>query len=266
MLTKNGINYKTINATTLEVSSKFHIEPTIEDFEITKLQIKNETIKLKDTFAFEKEERKLTYEINHIVDTGNNSFLLQSELKNKTSIYILPILRKLCIKDIRRKEELNASTLREISKYCYNTYFINTLIEGDSIDTVTGNIYLKYMFSTHPTYQNMEHLVSTIHPYFNEVCDMNNRLTYIKFKVPNKYIGDLKCFLEGKYSKLSKELKRDIITFHEVSKKSNLYQILYEKDNPDCKYRQFLEKELGADLQGVELDDIPDAERNLIVL
>lgn len=260
MMKKKNVSYRLVNSFTIEINSDFHIEEYKKDGDVTKLVIKDEEIKLKDSFKFRFDERDIEYDINKIVKVDDGTYLLQTDKRNRTTLYILPLLGFLNTCDVKKK--FNKKTLEEISKYCYNTYLINAYIGGEGIDSLEGYLYLKFRYSSHKTYQSVELLV-TEHPLFVKIIDDRKSFIYIKLRIPGEYMEDIRLFLKGKYSKLSKDLKRNIMNFHKLHQKSNLYQILYKKDE-DCNYRKILEKELNTCLKGAELDDVPSLEENLI--
>lgn len=260
MLKKNGICYSILNSSTIELHTDFYVDEVVDDYNIVELKIRDESIKLKDTFKLPLGERKIPYEVNYITKINNSTYLLQTEIKNKTSQYLLPLLGKLLIPPIAKKQ-LSFDQIRDMEKYCHQSYLINAYIGGESIDRLDGYMYLKFRFSPHAIYQTVEDTIVKTHPLFVKIIDLGDSYTYIKLRIPKEDLIDVRTCLEGRYSELSKELKAKIIGFYSLNSKSNLFQILYGKDE----YRSLLERALGAIVEG-ELDSIPELNTELIML
>ena len=64
------------------------------------------------------------------------------------------------------------------------------------------------------------------------------------FDIPKRCIRNYNRFINGKYSKFSKEYKIDILDFHDAEIEDEIGQILFQSD----KRRVALEKKLAADL------------------
>lgn len=260
MLNKNGICYKICNSSTVELTTEHYVESVIKDFEIVELKIRDESIKLKQTFKFPLGDRILPYEINHITKVNNKIYLLHTEIKNKTTQYILPILGRVSY-NYSIKKKFDRDALMDLEQYCKKTYLINAYLGGESIDRLDGYLYLKYRFSPHLIYQTLEENIVNVHPLFVKVIDLGDTFTYIKFRIPIEFSRDIDLFLQGRYTKLSVQLKRRIVDFYALNPKSNMFQILTGGDE----YRQELTKELGFPIDG-ELDSIPDINNEIIRL
>ncbi len=260
MLKKNGICYKICNSSTIELSTENYVEPVIKDFNIIELKIRDESIKLKQSFKFPLGDRILSYEINHITRIDPHTYLLHTEIRNKTTQYILPILEKVNF-TYTIKKQFDKPTFEDLERYCKNTYLINAYIGGEHPDRLEGYLYLKYRFSPHPVYQILEDNLVNAHPLFVKVIDLGDSFTYIKFRIPKDFMEDIYTFLDGRYSKMSSKLKKKIIDFYSLNPKSNMYQIL----QGEGEYREQLSKELGFPIDG-ELDSIPDINNELIRL
>lgn len=260
MLKKNGICFKICNSSTIELSTEFYVEPVIRDFNIVELKIKNESIKLKQTFKFPLGDRILPYEINHITKIDNKTYLLHTEVRNKTTQYILPILEKINFQ-YSVKQQFSKEVLKDLEQYCKNTYLINAYLGGETKNRLDGYLYLKYRFSPHLIYQTLEQNLVNEHPLFVKIIDLGDTFTYIKFRIPIEFMDDVDMILDGRYTKLNNKTKKKIIDFYSLSPKSNLFQILTGGDE----YREQLSKELGFPISG-ELDSIPDINNELIQL
>ena len=260
MLTKNGICYKICNSTTMELTTDKYVEPIVKDSRIVELQIGDDSVKLQQMFKIPVGNRTITYEVNHILKVNKNTYLLKTELQNKTTQYILPLLEKLQL-DKKTLKQFDSNSAQDLQRYCKNTYLINAYLGGESFDRLDGYLYLKFKFSPHIMYQIMEEYITTSHPLFVKVLDQGDDYTYYKFRIPNEFHNDLFTFLEGKYSKLSNALKARIVTFYGLKQDSNLYQIITGGDA----YREKLSRELGYSIDG-ELDSIPEAIHELILI
>lgn len=260
MLSRNGICYRICNSTTVELTTDKYVEPIIENHKIAVLLIGEEKISLKQSFVFPMSNRTVTYEINHIIKINDNMYLLKTELTNKTSQYILPILEKLPLNQTSKKL-FSKDTLEDISRYCKDSYFVNAYLGSYANNELDGYLYLKFRFSPHDIYQAMEDIILHNHPLFCKVIDQKEEYTYYKFKIPIEFREDIKTFLGGKYTELSNVLKFRILKFYLANKESNIYQILYGKDD----YREKLSRELGHPIDG-ELDSIPELINEIIII
>jgi len=246
---------KPVNSNSLQVwtnSSVTNIEVTkdlnrdIKSFTIGE----NYTIHVGDSITIPCDDcNKKTYEVNTIIRLEENSFLLLTHLKNKTSLYILPVLDRLTL--TAKASKLDYHTKQEITHYCANTYLINAYLgkDGKTID-------LLYRFSTHQTYRLLEECLLG-HPRILKVVDgfKNKEYVIFRFNVPIDYVDDIELFRNGKYSQMSSRLKREIIKFHKFTSKSRVYQVLYKKEE----LRLLLERELAASIsEDSELDSVPD--------
>lgn len=254
------LSLKVVNGNTIELSSSVYVEEQVEDEIITQIKdTQNNKIKLKDTFAFDLSGVRSIYEVNHITKILKNTYLLSTELRNKSTYYILPLLEKLSIPRTIRTV-IPAGTLEEISRYCAHTYLINCYIGTLDGCILDGNIYLKFRYSSHKTYQTLESLLQD-HGLYVETLEEGN-FTIFKFKIPKERKKDIELFLKGKYSQLSEGLKTEIVRFYKLDKLSNMYQILYQGEV----YRKKLEEWLNHDLKGLELESVPDKNNEFIIV
>jgi hypothetical protein len=154
MLKKNGICYKVCNSSTVELNTEHYVDVITEDYEIVELKVRDEVIKLKQSFKFPLGDRILLYEVNHITKIDNQTYLLHTEMRNKTSQYLLPLLGNITL-DYNTKKQFTNETIKDIQQYCKSTYLINAYLGGDDIESLDGYMYLKYRFSPHLIYQTL---------------------------------------------------------------------------------------------------------------
>jgi hypothetical protein len=250
-----------MNSRTIEVSTDAPITK-IEyteglDKKISKIFIGDYCIKLLDKFKIpiEDQEYSVTYEANSIVkvtddSSGLSKFLLTSHERNKTSVFLLPVLPKLQL--TKKLSQLTLPTKIEISKYCYNTYLINAYISQHNHGTLT----LVYRFSNHQTYKLFEECMLG-HTRLVKVSEGKSDFSYVLFEVQveTAFKEDVIRFLQGKYSQLSDALKSRILSFHNANKSSSLYGILHKTEA----YRKFLSRDLNYPIsEEMELGSKPD--------
>ena len=256
-ITYTPLNSKTLELTTTGVITEICYSKDIER-EITSITIAEDyKITKNGSITIPMSERDVVYEINHIIQTGPKIFLLLSELRNRTTTYLLPALGVLSLSEKAKK--LDLKTQEELRRYCYNTYLINAYINPENLKLLE----LVFRFSTHNTYKILEECIM-LHPRFIKITDGYKKDDYVSFsmEVPDEYQEDVLTFLKGMYSQFSDGLKREITRFHRASTKSRLYQILHK----DPKLREFLEKELMATIpKTLELDSIPDRSLELLL-
>lgn len=255
-ITLTPLNSKTIELTTTGVITEICYS---EDFnrEITSITIADEyRVTKHGAIVIPFSDRKVTYEINHIIQLDNKKFLLLTHLRNRTTTYLLPSLGLLQLSP--QAKELDLKTREEIGHYCYSTYLINAYISAHNQKLMD----LVYRFSTHSTYKLLESCLVE-HPGYIRTLDKYSQDDYVVFRmeIPLEFQSEVTPFLKGQYSELSEDLKKLILKFHKATKKSRLYHILYK--SPELK--ELLEKELMTILHpNKELDSIPDKSQEFI--
>jgi len=202
MQLSNGkvLRYATLNARLIEIHSDCFIEEDyIEDEEIGRnvIHFLNFSdvyrIKVGDEFNTKILDRELKYTIAQITKLGRRRYVLASHVRNKSSIYIVPMLGG-------KKED-----------YLYDWYFINGYI-ADTEDY----FYTLYRFIPGEEYLKFEEAIQK-HPLFVNKIDKKEYVLF-KFYVPEGHIGDIAKFKAGKYSQLSALLKLKIMEFHKFYK------------------------------------------------
>jgi len=247
------------NSSCIELTSKNYVEPSYdEQGNIIKLDCKDGRVGLKETFTFNLSGVDTTYEIAKIEKAGLNHFLLITEPRNKTTIYMLPALGIMSVNE-KKVREVKGSPY-EFTRYGFNSYLVNAYIGIHSQFHLGEYLFLKYRYSNNDVYQLLENYLAD-HPLFIQPEESGD-FVYMKYRIPAQYKEDIGKFITGKYSRLSKELKSLITEFHELNPESNLYQILTKGD----KYRKKLEKFYDVDMSGLELEALPDIKQETINL
>ncbi len=166
------------------------------------------------------------YKVKFIaIEEGDKSIVLFSSVPTKTSLFILPVLKK-------SKTELK-----------YDSYFINAFVDDSS-----EYISLLYRFTGTEIYKNFEQTIMS-DPLFIAHKDYDPYHVIYIFKIPKEFQVDIEAFKEGKYSLFSKALRQRILKFHGNEDEAATMQIIRQDER--------LRKQLGHHL-GVELPE--DAE------
>jgi len=262
------VNGKKITLTPLNSSTlKLETEGVVTDIEysdtlakeITSITINDDyRVTRHGAFTIPFEDREVTYEINYIHQVNDQEFTLCSELRNRTTLYLLPALGLLPLTPAVK--ELNKTTQDEMKRYCINTYLINAYISNKRYSVLE----LVYRFSNHSTYKLLEECLMQ-HPGFIKAVDRYRYDDFVSFKIeiPKEHKIEVATFLRGLYSEFSSSLKVKILKFHKLGKHSKMYKVLYQKED----LRQYLEEDLGVKLAAdSQLDSKPDTNQEFIEL
>lgn len=197
-----------------------------DDF-ITSVSLENKyEIKLGDEFYVRIGVVDSLYKVKLIaIEEGNKSIVLFSSVPTKTSLFILPLLKK-------SKTELK-----------YDSYFINAFVDDNS-----EYISLLYRFTGTEIYKNFEQTLMS-DPLFITHKDYDPYHVMYVFKIPKELQTDIEAFKEGRYSLFSNTLRQRILKFHGNEDEAATMKIIRQDEG--------LRKQLGYHL-GVELPE--DAE------
>jgi len=159
------------------------------------------------------------------IEEGDKSIVLFSSVPTKTSLFILPVLKK-------SKSQLK-----------YDSYFINAFVDDNS-----EYISLLYRFTGTEIYKNFEQTLMS-DPLFVTHKDYDPYHVMYVFRIPKELQTDVEAFKEGKYSLFSNTLRQRILKFYGGEDEASIMKIIRQDEN--------LRKQLGEHL-GVELPE--DAE------
>lgn len=172
--------------------------------------------------------RKLKYKVNIIERIPNEILSISNKVeyhisiakRTKASTFLTPMLpgtKKL---------------------YFWNKLFLNCFIGTDEDDRC---IALLFRWSSDLRFIKFEKLLSTF-KMFRRRYDPNPHLVMFVFDIPKGYGKDYRAFTTGKYSKMSREYKIDILDFHDADIQDEIGQIIFKSS----KRRELLEEKLGA--------------------
>lgn len=212
--------------------------------EITSLNFSDVyNISVGDEFNTKIQERDYKYKIGYISKIKKNRYVLGTHLRNRSSIYITPILGGVK------------------GNYLYDWYLINSYIGIKDTDT-EDYIYLMYRFMAHAPYLRFEQEIIK-HSLFVNKKDIDKRYTLFKFKVPEHHKEDVKLFRRGKYSKFSDILKRRILAFHGM--KYDLHDRVVGTLHKSKELKNKLEDLLACTIdESIDLDSIPNLEEEML--
>lgn len=174
--------------------------------------------------------KKLKYKVNIIERIPNEVLSITNKVeyhisiakRTKASTFLMPMLpgsKKL---------------------YFWNKLFMNCFIATDEDQDC---IALLFRWSSDLRFIKFEKLLSTF-KMFRRRYDPSPNLVMFIFDIPKGYRRDYRAFRLGKYSKLSREYKIDILDFHDADIQDEVGQILFKSN----KRRELLEAKLDAEL------------------
>lgn len=190
--------------------------------------------------------RKLKYKVNIIERIPNEVLSVSNKVeyhismakRTKASTFLMPMLpgtRKL---------------------YFWNKLFMNCFIGTDKDDRC---IALLFRWSSDLRFIKFEKLLSSF-KMFRRRYDPNPHLVMFIFDIPKGYSREYRAFRLGKYSKLSREYKIDILDFHDADIQDEIGQILFKSS----KRKELLEAKLDAVLpENSELLSILDTKTEI---
>ena len=143
--------------------------------------------------------------------------------RTKSSIFIMPML----------------SGNRRL--FFWDKLFMNCFVATPEKDNC---IALLYRWSPDPLFIKFEKALSKF-KYFKKRYDPSPDYVMFVFDVPKEHIKNYDNFINGKYSKLSREYKIDILDFHELEADGEVGQILFKSP----KRKKIMEEKLGATLE-----------------
>jgi hypothetical protein len=234
-----SIFYKVLNARSIQISSNVSYINAQKDKEdnIISLDLGGiHTITIKDKFEIKLLDRVSYYSINYIEEGGNNSYILLSHQRNKSTVYLLPMLG---MYKTFYTGEYNVN---------YEGYLINCYITEDY-----KFLNLLYRFSTYETYKLLEGELMQ-HKQFVKHIDLKEYVVY-KFKIPEVYLEDVNLFLHGKYSKMNNIYKNKIIAFNGYMPNHRVSSTLFKKEPLKRHWENYLDLKFD---EHMELESKPN--------
>jgi hypothetical protein len=226
--------YSSIGANVIRVSGGMKsVKPHYYDNQIVSLEISNKIVSTGEIITFKKNSIKI-----NIIQRRNvrnvEYYDLKTCNKNKSSLFVTPML----------------GGTRSV--WHYNRLHFNTFIDKDN-----KLIQLLYKNSNDPLFLNFKKAVTQFKNYQTHEIIADGKLKYIlfTFKVPEQQKKHYDLFLNGKYSKFSRDFKLKILEYHELEVDHFIGQILFRSKRRKAK----LEKKIGEVLpDGAELFSIPN--------
>ena len=155
-----------------------------------------------------------------IVEKNQTAVILFSSLPNRTSTFLIPLLRK-------NKLQLKI-----------DSYFVNAYVSN-----CREYLCLLYRYTGTNLYKIFEESMIKDKLCVKHIEYDKYHVMYL-FKIPDEFKEDIEYFLEGNYSKFSDTLKKLISKFYGGNKNSIIYQIIYKSPN----LKQIIEKDLNVKL------------------
>lgn len=205
----NKLYYIITDARTVEIYTNAHNVKEAKDNQnnIISLSIGDYSLNTGDLFQHDYSTLPSAYPINYILKGADDrnfreKYTILTHQRNRCSIYILPVLGN--NKDY----------------FAYTTFFINAYLSEDC-----KQLKVLYRFSTADTYGELEKRLQSI-PSFKGIQNYTGGLDLATFNIPEKYHYDVELFLNGKYSKISDDLKSRIKGFHRMKENNRIWQVL----------------------------------------
>lgn len=179
------------------------------------------------------------YEAKYIiVEDKGKSIIIYSALPTKTSVFLLPVLRK---------NQVHLKT---------DTYFVNAYL-----DESYKFLYLMYRFTGTEYYKEFEKIMITDSFCVSHLEHGPYHVVY-KFKIPKEFEKDVEFFMEGKYSKFSKALKGRIQKFYGRGNNKHIMDIITKDKDLKKQMENHLQIKLPED---TELASRPDIENEIYI-
>lgn len=211
-LDKGTLTIEPINAYQLILDFSYNVNIGIETKSglydkayITGLLVNSSiSYKIGDTLQVSVISTPYTFTIKQIYQLETTTFLITTDIRNKSTYYITPAI-------FSNKNKIGWTTYLEGRfKSWDNCNFINTYLELTPFKKV-DKIVLKYLFTEDESYLNLEkNLMDNTH--FIDKLD-KGQYVYFRYRVPMEFKKDMDLFLDGKYSNLSTKLKINIVGF-----------------------------------------------------
>ena len=179
------------------------------------------------------------YTCNYIISVTDSIFaeyLLLEDNPTKTNTYLTPILGK------------------DYKFFSTEGHLINSYISEDY-----NSLYLKYRFSNTESFTELDKNL-TNHSLYAKDINTNKYFISYKFTVPITFKEDVQLILDGKFSKVSNKLKKQILKFYNAPKDSHITGVLYKTKEK----KKYLEQILGVSIpDDIDLDSKPDLQLEL---
>lgn len=166
--------------------------------------------------------QEITRESSQASD-GAGYYLHVHKKLSKTSNFLLPLLGS----------NRNA--------YRWTQNFANSYIGLENDGDYGDSLYLLYRYDGTKLFAEFEADIKE-HPWYEQTIDTDPYHVLFKFNFPEEVKEEVNLIINGKYSKISEQLKTRILDFHLSGKDRPLGQILYK--SPQRK--KALEEELGG--------------------
>ena len=180
----------------------------------------------------------IKYQVNIIEEKWYKNILtyeISCAKRNKSSIFIMPML----------------SGNRNL--FFWNQLFLNCFIATEDNKKC---IVLLFRYSSDPLFMKFEKALTKFRTFIKKE-DPHPGFIYFVFNIPDTHYRDYLKFIDGKYSKLSKLYKIDLLEFHNFDVDSLIGKVIFQS----LERKKELEEKLGCELdEGSELLSIIDIE------
>jgi len=244
---ENGcVTIKLVNASTLSLThniNNIQVETNSKN-KIEQLIFTDKyRIVIGEDLEVSKDLEKHKYFVKSIIKKNNTEFEIRSVSRNKSSIFILPL-----IANSKSKDYMN------FESYLYNSYLH---YEGHDTYNDGKHIFLKYRFFNTEHFYELEKRLMLL-PTFIKSVQPNKDFTIYIFKISDQFSQDISLLLKGKYSKISTTAKARIILFHGIKMTDYIGQVLYK----DKDLKEKLELNLDCEIpDNIDLLTKPNLER-----
>jgi len=218
------LTYTPINALAFKITGGTKsIMPHVIDNSIKSLESEDGIIQSLGIIA---EIKRIKYKINLIEEKWHNNVLtyeVACAKRNKSSIFLLPMLGG------------------DRHLYFWNQLFLNAFI-GTEEDK--DCIALLYRFSANPLFLKFEKTLTQFKTFIRK-DDPTDGFVLFVFSVPPEHKDNYTKFINGKYSKLSKLYKVNLLEFHKYDVNSLIGQVIFKSEER----KKELESKLGCELE-----------------
>ena len=212
---------------TIILNNKIEEETDLIKLLRTEFNIQDETTPL--CLSVKVNKAKQQYRVLDWENVSRNIFKVHSHIPNKTSHFLVPLLGE------------SQETLM-YKKYLVNGYF-----------RTPNLISLLYRYFPCDAFKSMESGLKS-KKNFLKMEDVDTNFVLFTFFLDEKYAESCQKFIRGKYSEMSDESKRRILSFHRFNQHGTTARIL----NKDPELRKQLELKLDTEIpEHIDLFDRP---------
>ena len=234
------------NARQLIMKPKGAVKTIIDNNKIKEINVGDETIvQLGDIIEIKFTGEKIVpFRVNQITlsDENKTIFILNTAPRTKSSIFLLPAFT-------------GSSKL-----FDWNGFYVNTYLYVDNVQSFDDlTVYHLYRYSNSTRFSMLEQFMIS-HQNYVKTIDIDGYHVMYEFKLPDNNTSNMLNFKEGVYSRLTNNLKKRILQFHNFKQDGDLGGVLYKHKTRILKLENMLGIKLPKDSELWDKPNITEIE------